>query len=98
MIKFVALFRKKDGLSTEASRAYYENERAKLFARVLEMPGVERYVRRYLTPLKDAIWGNAPSSAFIRRRPPSAFSAMDVVQAPQDSRISSPKVKSAYLR
>lgn len=64
MIKVVALFGKKDGLSSEEFRDHYENRHARLFAQVLEMPGVERYVRRYLTPLKDVISGETPSSGF----------------------------------
>ena len=64
MTKVVALFRKKDGLSSKQLRDTYENHHARLFAGVLEMPGVEGYVRHYLTPMRDAISGETPSSCF----------------------------------
>ncbi len=63
MIKVVALF-KKDGSSLEEFRNYYENRDAKLFATMHEMPGVERYTRRYLTPQRDAISASTPPSSF----------------------------------
>ncbi|WP_213571416.1 EthD domain-containing protein [Rhodococcus sp. USK13] len=64
MIKVVALFKKKDGLSDSAFRDHYENNHIKLFAEHLRAPGILRYARRYLTPIRDAISGESRSSGF----------------------------------
>jgi hypothetical protein len=64
MIKVVSLFKKKDGLSDEEFRDYYENHHSKLFDDYLKLPGVHRYTRRYLRPVSDAISGQVRSSGF----------------------------------
>ena len=64
MIKVVALFKKKEGLSPEEFKNHYEQHHARLYDWVISLPGVERYVRRYLTPLRDAVSGETRSSGF----------------------------------
>ena len=64
MIKVVSLFRRKPGLTHEEFRDYYENEHVKLFKKYFEQPGVERYVRRYLTPIEDSIAGEYRNAGF----------------------------------
>jgi len=60
MIKVVCFFKKKEGMSSEAFRDYYENHHLKLFER-LKRPDLglymERHIRRYLTPFPDPISG-----------------------------------------
>lgn len=53
MYKSIALFRRKPGISHEEFRDYYENRHVPLKMRIMELPGLVRYVRRYLTPLSD---------------------------------------------
>jgi len=64
VIKVVSLFKKKDGLSDEEFRDYYENTHSKLFDEFLSVPGVERYTRRYLTPSPDSISGKVRHCGF----------------------------------
>jgi hypothetical protein len=64
MIKVVMLFKRKEGISREEFRDYYENNHAKLFEPYLRHPGVKRYVRRYLTPMPDQISGEFRDSGF----------------------------------
>ena len=64
MIKVVCLFKRKAGLSHEEFRTYYENNHVKLFEDHLKQPGIERYVRRYLTPVADSISGQTRDSGF----------------------------------
>ena len=64
MIKVVSLFKKKDGLSDEEFRDYYENNHSNLFADHLKVPGVKRYTRRYLEPIPDSITGAVRHSGF----------------------------------
>jgi hypothetical protein len=60
--KVVILGEKKQGMTSQKFRDYYENEHAKLMEGYLQAPGVSRYTRRYLTPMIDIITGNTPSS------------------------------------
>ncbi len=61
MIKVVSLFKRKVGTTTDQFRNYYENNHVNIFKDLHVIPGYERYVRRYLTPLGAA---NAASAAF----------------------------------
>lgn len=53
MYKSIALFKRKDGLTHEEFKEYYENHHVPLKMRIMELPGLVRYVRRYLNPLSD---------------------------------------------
>ncbi|MEV6013110.1 EthD domain-containing protein [Streptomyces sp. NPDC051976] len=64
MIKVVCLLKKRDGLSDEEFRDYYENHHVKIFAGLLDHPGIKRYVRRYLTPIADPTTGAVRSAGF----------------------------------
>ena len=48
MFKTIHLLTKKPGMSAEAFRDYYETTHRKF---VKHLPGVRRYIRRYVTPL-----------------------------------------------
>lgn len=60
--KIVTLGKKKPEMSAGEFKDYYENTHARLVERYLPAQGVERYARRYLTPMIDIISGNTPSS------------------------------------
>jgi hypothetical protein len=64
MIKVVSLFKRKEGMTAEEFRDYYENTHCKIFEKYLQTPGVRRYVRRYLRPNPDPITGESRSSGF----------------------------------
>ena len=64
MYKSIALFRRKAGLTHEAFKAYYEDRHVPLKASLLTLPGLERYVRRYLEPISDPITGDLRQSGF----------------------------------
>lgn len=64
MVKVVGIFKKKQGISDEEFRDYYENNHIRLFDEYLKLPGVERYVRRYLRPIAGAITGEVHDSGF----------------------------------
>jgi hypothetical protein len=64
VIKVVCLFKKRDGLSSEEFRDYYENHHVKVFDELMAQPGIERYVRRYLTPIADPTTGEVRSAGF----------------------------------
>lgn len=64
MIKVVTLFKRREGISHQEFRDYYEDHHCKLFEEHLKKPGVKRYVRRYLKPSFDAISGEVHSSGF----------------------------------
>ncbi|HVT28463.1 MAG TPA: EthD domain-containing protein [Lacipirellulaceae bacterium] len=64
MKKVVCLLKRRDGLSFEAFKDYYENNHVKIFAEFLQTPGVRRYVRRYLTPLSNPVSGATAASGF----------------------------------
>ena len=53
----VSLFKRKKGLSVEEFRHHYENNHTKLFTEYLAHTGIERYVRRYPTPIPNPISG-----------------------------------------
>jgi hypothetical protein len=53
-IKKVAILgEKKQGLTFQEFKAYYENKHVKLIEKYIQVPGVSRYTRRYLTPMTD---------------------------------------------
>ncbi|MEU9546565.1 EthD domain-containing protein [Streptomyces mirabilis] len=64
MIKMVGIFKKKEGMSDEEFREYYENVHCPLFNEYLKKPGVERWTRRYLTPIAPPITGEVADSGF----------------------------------
>ncbi len=64
LTKVMMFFKKKEGLSDEEFKDHYENKHTPLFKKYLELPGVERYVRRYLSPIADSISGETQSTGF----------------------------------
>ncbi len=64
LIKVVMFFRRKEGLTHEEFKDYYENSHTVLFEKYLELHGIERYVRRYLEPMPDAVTGATRPSGF----------------------------------
>lgn len=60
MIKVVSLFKRKAGTTPEQFRNYYENNHVKIFKDLHVIPGYERYVRRYLTPITPLTENLAP--------------------------------------
>jgi uncharacterized protein (TIGR02118 family) len=64
MIKVVALFKRRAGMSSEEFREYYENHHVAIFGDIMATPGIERYVRRYLTPIADPTTGIVNDSGF----------------------------------
>jgi EthD domain len=64
MIKVLGIFKKREDISDEEFREHYENHHVHLFDRYLKMPGVERYVRRYLKPAVTPITGEVHRSGF----------------------------------
>jgi hypothetical protein len=64
MKQVVCLLKRREGLSFEAFKDYYENNHTKIFAEFLRTPGVRRYVRRYLTPLSNPVSGATGASGF----------------------------------
>ncbi len=55
MYKSVSLFKRKPGHSVLEFRDYHESYHAPLKKSFLNLPGVERYMRRYLDPITDPI-------------------------------------------
>jgi hypothetical protein len=53
----MAFLKRKDGLSVEEFKHYYENHHVDLFRDYLQDPGIERYWRRYLTPIQPTVAG-----------------------------------------
>lgn len=64
MYKSVAFFKRKDGLTHEEFKEYYERYHVPLKTELLKLPGLSRYVRRYLTPLTDPITDDMRLSGF----------------------------------
>lgn len=64
MYKSVALFKRKEGITTSEFREYYENHHVPLKQRLLQLPGLQRYERRYLNPIVDPITDAAGNSGF----------------------------------
>jgi EthD domain len=64
MIKVVSLFKRKKGTTHAQFREYYENKHVKIFRELHGLPGYERYVRRYLTPIKRLSPSDAQSAEF----------------------------------
>lgn len=57
MLKQVALLKRRNGMTREEFIDYYENHHSKLGERF--MPLARRYLRRYVTPEKNPITGEA---------------------------------------
>lgn len=64
MIKVLSFFKRNPRLTHEEFRNYYETKHSKLFEKYLAMPGIERYFRRYLTPVSDSITGEVRDTGF----------------------------------
>ena len=64
LIKVVTLLKRKKGMSREEFKDFYENNHSKLFEEYLAMPGIVRYVRRYVTPIADGITGEVRDCGF----------------------------------
>ncbi|MGE3744814.1 MAG: EthD domain-containing protein [Sphingomonadaceae bacterium] len=64
MIKVISLFKRKKGTSHEQFRQYYENNHVKIFKDLHGLAGYERYVRRYLTPIKRFSPGGSETADF----------------------------------
>lgn len=62
----MGLFKRKQGLTMEQFRDYYENHHLKLFDEHVSHPGVLRYARRYLTPFAGLAspMGTPPSDGY----------------------------------
>ncbi len=58
------MMKRKPGISAEEFRDYYENKHVKLFTKYMEMPGLEHYVRRYLTPFPGLMTGTSMDSGY----------------------------------
>jgi len=61
MFKTFVLLKRKDGMSVEDFRKYYETTHAKLGERML--PNAKKYVRHYLNPVGDASVDDLPYDA-----------------------------------
>lgn len=64
MVKIACFFKRRPDITPEAFKKYYEENHSRLVRKYLNVPGVDRYVRRYLTPMRDPISGNSPDSGF----------------------------------
>jgi hypothetical protein len=64
MIKVVSLFKRKKGISHEAFQDYYENKHVRIFRELHGLAGYERYVRRYLRPIKRSATAVSHSAEF----------------------------------
>lgn len=62
LVKFVALIKRKDGLSPEQFEAYYEQHHKLLGHKYL--PGARRYRRRYISPVWDTSGGENDQETF----------------------------------
>lgn len=51
ILKVIGLFKRKQGISVEAFRNYYETKHVRLFDEHVSQPGVVRFSRRYLTQI-----------------------------------------------
>ncbi|WP_246268381.1 EthD domain-containing protein [Acrocarpospora macrocephala] len=60
----VGIFKKREGLTDEEFRDYYENVHCPLFNEYLSKPGVERWTRRYLTPIAPPVTGEVRDFGF----------------------------------
>ena len=59
MFKQVSLYKRKAGISAEAFRAYYEETHVRTRLSSMTLPGLRRYMRRYLTAIPDPVTGKA---------------------------------------
>ena len=64
MFKQIAFFKRKEGLTHEEFRDYYENNHVRIRLSQEKPRDLERYVRRYLTPVADPIAGELRISGF----------------------------------
>lgn len=63
MLKLIALLKRREGMSLEEFRDYYESTHSK-FADVLKGGNAVRYVRRYFKPLPHPVTGKIEESEF----------------------------------
>jgi hypothetical protein len=86
MIKVVSLFKRKKGTTPEQFRHYYENNHVKIFKDLHGIPGYERYVRRYLTPLGQPADDSAPFDVIMENWfTPDRYEAFFVNPQPFDA-------------
>ena len=64
LIKVVTMLKRKNGMTREEFRDFYENNHAKLFVKYLTHPSIVRYARRYVTPIPDAITSELRDTSF----------------------------------
>lgn len=60
MFKQICFFRKRPDMTMEQFLDYYENQHSQLskrMGRAPSLPGAQRYVRRYLTPVRNPVTG-----------------------------------------
>ena len=59
LLKQICFFRKRPGMTMEEFMDYYENRHSKLAQKIGKpaIPNAVRYVRRYLTPVKNPVTG-----------------------------------------
>lgn len=60
MFKQICFFRKRADMTMEQFLDYYENQHSQLskrMGRAPSLPGAQRYVRRYLTPVRNPVTG-----------------------------------------
>src|SRR6516225_10021351 len=64
MLKQLCFFRKRPDMSMEEFMDYYENHHSKLGQKIGKpsIPNAVRYVRRYLTPVKNPVTGEIHDS------------------------------------
>lgn len=66
MLKQICFFRKRPDMTMDAFMDYYENQHAKLAAKLGSpaIPNAVRYVRRYLEPVKNPVSGEVHDSGY----------------------------------
>lgn len=57
MFKQIAFYKRKPGMTHEEFRDYYENMHVRVRLSSMKLPGLRRYMRRYLTPITDPVTG-----------------------------------------
>ncbi|HEX7858349.1 MAG TPA: EthD domain-containing protein [Sphingobium sp.] len=66
MFKQICFFKKRPDMTMDAFMDYYENEHSQLAKKIGKpaIPNAVRYVRRYLTPVKNPITGEVHDSGY----------------------------------
>ena len=66
MLKQICFFRKRPDMTMDAFMDYYENQHAKLAAKLGSpaIPNAVRYVRRYLEPVRNPVTGEVHDSGY----------------------------------